>query len=220
MGARRFNIHETISEADELSLDRLADDVSERHFRAPSRPTVRWGIPSASEADEPKLKAEALSTEQLADLEIAVSFFTNNDFERARVALMPFVELNHEEASKLYIRTLQRLRYPNWDEVAKRINRVSTDTLFVPAGSTEVVDGEKVVLIHQGLSKSLGHDAPRCVIRYVIHHEFLHEYLNTSPEDPHPKIFRRFDRSFPERARCVSWLHKHGFSTIDGGPRA
>lgn len=217
MGVRRFNIHEQISSADELFLARLAADVSECHFRSPNLIDVRWGIPSASEADEPKLTAGDFTQAQLDALEAAVVLFVKQDYVQARVALEPFVEVGHEEASKLYIKVLQKLRAPGWDETAKRINRVSTDTLFVPAGSTEVIDGRKIIIIHQGLSKSLGHGAPRCVIRYVTHHEMLHEHLGTSSDDPHPPLFRRFDRSFPERHRSVGWLQKHGFSTIDGG---
>ncbi|MBM5458783.1 hypothetical protein H8F21_14540 [Pseudomonas sp. P66] len=218
MGARRFNIHEQISSADELFLARLAAEVSECHFRAPNLIEVRWGIPSASEADEPKLEPGRLTKAQLADLEAAVNLFVNRHYHDARTALEPFVDMNHEEASKLYIKVLQKLRVPDWDKTARRINRVSTDTLFVPAGSTEVIDGQKVFLIHQGLSKSIGHDAPRCVVKYVIHHEMLHEQLGTSADNPHPPLFRRLDRSFPERVRSVRWLQKHSFSTIDGGP--
>lgn len=216
MGARRFNIHEQISSADELFLARLAAEVSECHFRAPNHISVRWGIPSASEADEPKLHPGDLTQAQVSDLEAAVVLFVKQDYEAAKNALEPFVAFNHEEASKLYIKVLQKLRVADWDKIARRINRVSTDTLFVPAGSTEVIDGQKVILIHQGLSKSLGHNAPRCVVRYVTHHEMLHEQLGTSPEDPHPPLFRRLDRSFPERARTIAWLQKHSFHTIDG----
>ena len=217
MGATRYNVHETISSADELFLSQTAAEVSECHFRSPNLITVRWGIPSASEADEPKLAPGELTQTQLSQLEAAVLLFMKKDYEQARTALEPFVSINHEEASKLYIKVLQKLRVPGWDLIAQRINRVSTDTLFVPAGSTEVIDGEKVILIHQGLSKSLGHDAPRCVVRYVVHHEILHEHLGTIPEDPHPLLFRRLDKSFPERARAVAWLQKHSFSTIEGG---
>lgn len=217
MGARRFNIHEQISSADELFLARLAAEVSECHFRSPNLIDVRWGIPSASEADEPKISAGDLTDVQLQSLEAAVVLFIKQDYASARTALEPFVELGHEEACKLYIKVLQKLRIPDWDLIAKSLNRVSTDTLFVPAGSTEVIDGKKTILIHQGLSKSLGCDAPRCVIRYVTHHELLHEHLGTSADDPHPPLFRRFDRSFPERSRSIRWLQKHSFSTIDGG---
>ncbi|QPH46876.1 hypothetical protein IYR97_24090 (plasmid) [Pseudomonas fulva] len=217
MGVRRFNIHEQISKADEEYLSRLAAEVSGCHFRAPNLIAVRWGIPSASEADEPKLQPGQLTKAQLEDLELAVTLFVKQNYQEARAALEPFVEMNHEEASKLYIKVLQKLRVPDWDKIARRINRVSTDTLFVPAGSTEVIDGQKIFLIHQGLSKSLGHDAPRGVIKYVIHHEMLHEHLGTCAENPHPPLFRRLDRSFPERARSVQWLQKYSFSTIDGG---
>lgn len=220
MGARRFNIHELISSEDELYLARLAQEISECHFRAPTPLLVRWGIPSASEADEPKLNASQLSKSQLADLEVALSLYVQRNFEGARQALEPFVELKHEEASKLYIKVLQRLKVPNWDQRAKEINRVSDDTLYVPPGSTEVIQGETVILIHQSLSKSLGMDAPDYVLRYVTHHEMLHQLLGTSADDPHPLLFRRIDGSFPQRRQAIEWLHKHGFTTIGGGPRA
>lgn len=217
MGALRFNIHQTVSAADEAALARLAADVSRSYFRADIPVAVRWGIPSASEADEPKLDVEHLSPALQEALEAAIYAFHRRDYEKARELLFPFVALKHREASKLYVKTLQKLRSPNWDVVAKQINRVSTDSLFVPAGSTEIRDGEKVILVHQGLSASLGHSAPSCVIRYVVNHEFLHIHLQTEADDPHPPLFRRFDKCFPQRARSITWLQTHGFTTIDDG---
>lgn len=218
MGALRFNIYQTVSAADEAALARLAADVSKSYFRADIPVAVRWGIPSASEADEPRLDVGNLSPTLQKSLEAAIYSFHRGEYENARVLLLPFVELKHLEASKLYVKTLQKLRSPDWDVVAKRINRVSTDSLFVPAGSTEVRDGEKVILVHQGLSASLGHSAPSCVVRYVVNHEFLHIHLQTDAEDPHPPLFRRFDKCFPQRTRSIKWLQAHGFTTIDDDP--
>ena len=48
MGARRFNIHETVSAADQAVLTRLAAEVSRDYFRTECPIDVLWGIPSAS----------------------------------------------------------------------------------------------------------------------------------------------------------------------------
>lgn len=215
MGAPRYNIHETVSAADEAALSRLAADVSKCYFRAAIPIEVHWGIPSASEADEPKLIVDDLSPKQMHDLELAILAFHHRKYEEARDRLEPFVNARHAEASKLYVKTLQKLRCPNWDVIAKQINRVSTDSLYVPAGSTEVRDGTSVILVHQGLSASIGQNAPKCVVRYVVHHEFLHIHLGTDALDPHPPLFRRFDKCFPQRARAIDWLQAHNFTTID-----
>jgi len=219
MGARRFNIHETVSAADQAVLTRLAAEVSRDYFRTECPIDVLWGIPSASEASEPKADLDSLSPSQLQDLELAIKAFHAGDFTAARDKLKPFVDVRHVEASKLYVKTLQKLRTPDWDQVAKQINRVSTDTLYVAAGSTEMRDGKSVVLIHQNLSASLGQSAPKSVLRYVLHHEFLHIYLGTSAEDPHPQLFRRFDKCFPGRAKAIAWLQSHNYSTIEDTPR-
>ncbi|MGP0171181.1 hypothetical protein ACSVIJ_04785 [Pseudomonas sp. NCHU5208] len=215
MGARRFNIHETVSTADEAVLARLAAEVSRNYFRTECPIDVLWGIPSASEASEPKPNLGSLNPTQLQDLESAIRAFHSGDYSSARDMLKPFVDIRHVEASKLYVKTLQKLRAPDWDQVAKQINRVSTDTLYVAAGSTEMRDGKAVILIHQNLSSSLGQSAPKSVLRYVIHHEFLHIHLGTCAEDPHPQLFRRFDKCFPGRAKAIAWLQAHNYSTIE-----
>ncbi len=215
MGARRFNIHETVSAADQAALTRLAADVSRDYFRTDCPIEVLWGIPSASEASEPKPELDSLSPSQLHALELAIRAFHTGDYISARERLKPFVDIRHVEASKLYVKTLQKLRAPDWDQVAKQINRVSTDTLYVAAGSTEMRDGKSVILIHQNLSASLGQGAPKWVLRYVVHHEFLHIHLGTSAEDPHPQLFRRFDKCFPGRGKAIAWLQGHNYSTIE-----
>lgn len=214
-GVQLYNVHQQVSEADVASLRWLADDVSRSFFKSSINVDVRWGIPSASEAAEPKLDIEPLSKEMKARLQSAVMSITSHDFTQAKKDLAPLFDIEHEEASKLYVKVLQKLGDPNWETIARKINRVSTDTLFVPAGSTESRDGTSVVILHQSLSKSLGYNAPRCVIQYVIHHEYLHMHFETDPCDPHPQLFRRFDQCFPQRKRCISWLKKNHFTTLE-----
>lgn len=215
MGAHRFNIHQQVSVEDIGMLASLASEVSLANFRTSIDIDVGWGIPSASEADEPKMALTDLTILQKHQLELAVTLFFSGCFEEARDMLEPFVAAGHEEASKLYVKILRKLRSPDWKKVAEIVNRVSTDTLYVPAGSTEVRNNKQVILIHQSLSKSIGYDAPKCVIKYVLHHELLHINLGTDPLDPHPPLFRRFDSSFPERNRSIRWLQKNHFSTIE-----
>lgn len=215
MGALRFNIHQQVSTEDVSVLARIAAEVAHSNFRSTFETEVRWGIPSASEADEPKLALTHLTPSQKLDLEGAVTCFFNKQFADAKERLEPFVSVGHEEASKLYVKVLRQLRSPDWKKVAELVNRISKDTLYVPAGSTEYRDGKQVILIHQGLCKSIGHDAPKCVIKYVVHHEYLHINLGTDPSDPHPALFRRLDASFPERSRSIRWLQKNHFSTIE-----
>jgi hypothetical protein len=210
-----FNVHQQVSEADQASLLWLADDVSRSFFNSTIDLTVCWGIPSASEAAEPKLDFGPLSPILKANLLSALESMRCNNYEKAKVSLEPLVNINHSEASKLYVKVLQKLNDPSWEIVAKRINRVCNDTLYVPAGSTESRDGKEIIIVHQSLSKSVGYDAPKCVIKYVIHHEMLHKRFGTDPSDPHPTLFRRFDACFPQRKRCISWLEKYHFTTLE-----
>jgi hypothetical protein len=215
MAAPRYNVHQEVSEADVASLRWLADDVSRSFFKSAITVDVRWGIPSASEAAEPKVDIEPLNTEMKTRLQAAVTSIKKHDFNQAKKDLEPLFRIGHEEASKLYVKVLQKLGDPKWETIARDINRVSTDTLFVPAGSTESRDGALVIIVHQSLSKSLGYNAPRCVIQYVLHHEYLHMHFQTDPVDPHPQLFRRFDKCFPQRQRCISWLKKNHFTTLE-----
>ncbi|MHC5194954.1 hypothetical protein ACYSUW_14465 [Pseudomonas frederiksbergensis] len=216
MGAL-YNVHQQVSEADQASLLWLADDVNRSFFGSTIDLTVLWGIPSASEADEPKMDIDTLSDGQKKSLQFALSRMACNDYSQAKDALLPLVDIKHPEALKLFVKVLQKLGDSSWEQIAKTINRVSTDTLYVPAGSTESRGGKEVIIIHQSLSKSIGYDAPKCVIRYALHHEMLHKGLGTDPSDPHPPVFRRLEACFPERKRCVRWLKKHQFTTLEGG---
>lgn len=211
-----YNVHQQVSEADQASLRWLADEVNRCFFSSKIDLTVLWGIPSASEAAEPKMDIGALSDDLKKSLQFALNRIACNDYIRAKDALVPLVEINHIEASKIYVKVLQKLDDSSWEDMARTINRVSTDTLYVPAGSTESRDGKEVIIIHQSLSKSIGYDAPKCVIRYALHHEMLHNRLGTDPLDPHPQVFRRLESCFPERKRCVRWLKKHLFTTLEG----
>ncbi|MDF9778815.1 hypothetical protein [Pseudomonas baetica] len=216
MGVPLFNVHQQVSEADQASLRWLAEEVNRCFFGSKMDLPVVWGIPSASEADEPKMDIGALSDDLKKNLQVALNRMACNDYIQARDALLPLVENKHTEASKLYVKVLQKLDDSSWEDVARSFNRVSTDTLFVPAGSTESRDGKEVIIIHQSLSKSIGYDAPKCVIRYALHHEMLHKRLGTDHSDPHPQVFRRLEACFPERKRCVRWLKKHLFTTLEG----
>ncbi|MGE8063959.1 hypothetical protein [Pseudomonas sp. NPDC089569] len=215
MGAL-YNVHQQVSEADQASLRWLAEDVNRCFFSSKMDLAVLWGIPSASEADEPKMEIDGLSDDLKINLQFALDRMAGNDYLQARSALLPLVEIKHIEATKLYVKVLQKLDDSSWENVARTINKVSTDTLYVPAGSTESRDGKEVIIIHQSLSKSIGYDAPKCVIRYALHHEMLHRLLGTDPSDPHPPLFRRLEACFPERKRCVVWLKKHLFTTLEG----
>lgn len=216
VGVQLYNVHQQVSEADQASLLWLAEDVNRCFFSSKIDLTVLWGIPSASEADEPKMDIGALSDDLKKNLQFALNRMACNDYKQAKTALLPLVQINHIEASKLYVKVLQKLNDPSWEDVARTINKVSTDTLYVPAGSTESRGGKEVIIIHQSLSKSIGYDAPKCVIQYALHHEMLHKRLGTDPSDPHPQVFRRLEACFPERKRCVRWLKKHLFTTLEG----
>lgn len=217
MAASRVDIARlsSVAEPDSALLSRLCSSVNQTYFAGQLSIAARWDVPSASESPEPVLDITKLTQQQLAGLTNAVQAFQDRRFESAKELVIPFVQQGIREASHLYVRCLMELKDPTWCDVAKRLNKVCTDSLIVPAGSTEIVDGEETILIHPALSKSSGYGAPRYVIRYVLFHEQLHKFVDTRPANPHPEIFRNMERACIDRPLAIEWLQKHQFSTIE-----
>jgi len=217
MVASRFDVPSLtgVAEADSALLSRLCTIVNQTHFGGKLSIDARWEVPSASESPEPKLDISKLSKVQVAELTKAVQAFADRDFGKAKELIIPFAQQGISEASHLHIRCLVELKDPTWSDVAAHYNRVCTDSLIVPAGSTEIVDGIETILIHPALSKSTGYGAPRYVLRYVLYHEQLHKFLDTSPDNPHPDIFRDMEQACKDRQLAIQWLQKHQFSTIE-----
>lgn len=214
-----FDILSSISAEDEDLLQRIAKDVNKKHFSGGIDLAIRWGIPSASEISEPKIDVKDLSHEEKLQLVHGVQLFFARKLDEAKRTLKPLMDKGQREAAQLYVRVLMLMRDPTWPDVAKRINSVCVDTIFVPPGSTEIIDGVKVILIHPTLSQSAGHSAPRYALRYVAFHEMLHGWMDTSDDEPHPPAFRRLDSIFPGRDRAVTWLKRNRFSILEDVPR-
>jgi len=210
------NILDTLSDKDVQYLQRVSDEVNQRFFKGHVNIEVRWGIPSACELTEPPSKLNELNPEQVARLTTACQLFHALKFEAAKEMLLPLVEIEQKESCQLYVKVLMHLKDESWPDVAKRVNRLYTDTLYVAPGSTEQREDEPpCILIHPALAPSASGRAPKYVAAYVIFHEQLHCWLQTSPEDPHPKVFRRMDGTFPGRPKAIKWLQENNFTTIE-----
>jgi hypothetical protein len=213
---RSEHFHEVrVSDKDEILLHRIYREVNRCHYSGKISIPVRWEIPSASEAPEPPRKLSTLSNDEMKHLLRAVKAYELQDFECAKYLILPFTNIGVTDADQLYIRILMAANDPKWADAARKINNVSADTLFVPAASTEVLERVEIIFVHPALSKSSGYNAPRYVLRYVLFHEFLHKFLNTCADDPHPKLFRTMEKAVPERAKAITWLQAHQFSTVE-----
>jgi hypothetical protein len=217
MVAGRFDVSSlsSVAEQDSALLSRLCTYVNQTYFSGKVSIAARWDVPSASESPEPILDISKLTQQQVAGLTKAVEAYAKRQFESAKALIIPFAQQGIREASHLYVRCLMELKDPTWNEAAKRLNKVCCDSLIVPAGSTEIVEGVEAILIHPALSKSAGYGAPRYVIRYVIFHEQLHKFVGTNPSNPHPAIFKEMERACTDRPLAIEWLQKHQFSTIE-----
>lgn len=210
------NILDAISEADTDMLQRVAEEVNSKFFKGTITIKVRWGIPSASESREPQSDIQSLPQQDLDRVVVALQHFQKGEYEAARDQLKPLVERGLREPSQLYQKVLMRLKDESWPDVARKINRLHTDTLLVAPGSTEMTQGEELaILIHPLLSASAGNSAPKYVIAYVIYHEMLHIWWKTTPDNPHPPLFRRMDKTFPDREKGLRWLRAASFTTIE-----
>lgn len=210
------NIIDAISEADNRTLQRIAAEVNTKFFRNLVTTQVCWGIPSATEPGEPTTDIAHLDEIQMAQLAKAVQHFNHNRFDEAKRALEPFVQIGQRECSQLYLKCLIRLDDPNFKAIAAKINKIYSGSLSVAAGSTEQREDEPVMIrIHPALSASAGNSAPHYVIGYVTFHEYLHKWWDTTPENPHPQIFRRMDKTFPDRKKAIRWLQDNNFTTIE-----
>lgn len=210
------NILDTLSDKDVQYLQRVAEEVNQRFFKGNVDIQVRWGIPSACEMTEPPSKLHELNPEQLTRLAAATKLYHALKLEAAKEMLKPLVEIEQKESCQLYVKILQQLKDESWPDIAKRVNRLYTDTLYVAPGSTEQREDEPpYILVHPALAPSASGRAPKYVVAYVIFHEQLHCWLQTSPEDPHPKVFRRVDGTFPGRHKAIKWLQANNFTTIE-----
>lgn len=219
-GPRRKAVATSILEAVSLKdveyLQRLADEINKKYFKGHVTTPVRWGIPSATEQNPPSLDIASLTDEERDSLVRAITFYNTNKFESAKAELAPLVERGQKEATKLYMKVLKRLRDDAWIDLARQINRVCTDTLFVAPGSTEIQDENGAsILVHPSLSRSAGLAAPRYVLGYVLFHEQLHSWLGTTADQPHPPTFRKIEATFPDRAKAIRWLALNNFTTIE-----
>lgn len=217
MGAARIDVASLsrVSAEDVNLLSRISAEVNQLHFKGSINTPVRWEIPSASEAPEPILDLRGLSSAERMELTRAVQAFADRRFMDAERLIKPFTDRGLRAAEQLYVRILIELGDDSWQEAAARFNRVCKDTLYVPAGSTEILDCGEQILIHPSLSRSCGYGAPRYVLRYVVFHEKLHKFLNTSASNPHPPIFRMMEQTFLDRGKAIEWLQQHHFSTTD-----
>ncbi len=213
------NLNEVgVSDQDETLLQRIYREVNRAHYSGRICIPVRWEIPSASEAPEPPRKLSTLTPNEMKRVQMAVAAYERREFESAKELILPLTGIGVTDTDQFYIRILMASNDPTWSAVATRINQVSADTLFVPAASTEVVDSVEVIYVHPALSKSAGYNAPIYVLKYVLFHELLHKFLNTSPNDPHPELFRTMEKAVPDRAKAIAWLQAHQFSTVEDSP--
>lgn len=215
IGAHRMVVQvELLTPSDEHLLKKCSDEINKKHFAGKIQSTVRWGIPSAAEEIEPSIEKNDLSAQDLVQLSNAVKAFQSQDFAKAKDILEPFYKAGHKPAGHLLVRILMLEGDPAWKEVALENNKGITHSHKVPAASTEFVEDSKTVIIHKSLSKDLGRGCPRAVIKYLVFHEFLHIWLETTSEDPHPKAFRMIESTFKDRSKAIEWLRKNMFDTI------
>ncbi|WP_143196532.1 hypothetical protein [Pseudomonas aeruginosa] len=219
MAVARSNVLRQVSPDEQLNLERLADEVNRSYFGNSINIRPRWGIPSACESPEPKTEINHLSPQELKDLQAGVEAYHKKDLQQAKTLLEQFSPNGPRDAALLYVRVLTLLKDPTWPDVAKSVNRVCDDTIYVAPGSIEMVSGEESLLVHPILSRSAGNGAPIFVIRYIIHHEMVHKFLSTSSTDPHPEAFRRLDACARDRSRALQWLRKNHFTTIEDSSR-
>lgn len=214
--AAPLSILDAVSTKDTDYLQKVAAEVNKRHFNGEVTITTRWGIPSASEQAEPESDFSNWNTQEREQLVRAIGLFNKRKFNETKAELIPLLAKGQREVSQLYLRVLIHLRDDSWQALAKTINRASTDTLFVAPGSTEQRgDSGAVILVHPSLSDSAGMGAPKYVVGYVMFHEMLHEWMGTSPDNPHPIEFRAIDKTFPDRAKAIVWLQSNNFTTIE-----
>lgn len=215
MDVLRSNVIRQVSPDEQISLELLADEVNRSYFGNSISIRPRWGIPSACESPEPKTCIEHLSPTEMRDLKAGVEAFHKKNLQDAKQLLEQFVPNGPRDAALLYVRVLTLLKDPTWPDVAKSVNKVCNDTIYVAPGSIEVIEGEEALLVHPILSKTGGNGAPVFVVRYIVHHEMVHKFLGTSANEPHPEIFRRLDSCARDRVRALEWLRKHRFTTIE-----
>jgi hypothetical protein len=211
----RSNVLLQVSSDEQINLERLADEVNRAYFGGSIEIRPRWGIPSACESPEPVTDIQSLQPKELADLKLGVEAFHKKDLKAAKELLAQFSPDGPRDAALLYVKVLTLLKDPTWLDVAKKVNRVCDDTIYVAPGSIEMVDGDEFLLVHPILSKTAGQGAPVFVIRYIIHHELTHKFLGTSSVDPHPEAFRRLDACARDRSKALEWLRKRHFTTIE-----
>lgn len=173
---------------------------------------VKWGIPPAVNpielpsydyVIEPESSDEQILNESLQAVK-------DGDWETAISRLSVLADKGHGESLDLLIRILLRLDR-DWQKWAKKRNNLANSYVSAPLGCRIVhSDGSSIILVHPILCRN-DVPPPLYVISYIIHHELLHETLNTSDDNPHPEEFKQIESEYPNTNRALAWLSKHGY---------
>lgn len=205
---------------DELTekLQSMATRVNERYFGGMITSRVIWAVPRSSVG---RAGAEAIPDTELpegaGDILIKVADAADRgDVSTAIDLLTPMAEAGHDNSLKAMIILCQNA---GLDEKAAHwasIRNEGANRITLPApGSIEKEDGKwSLIKVHPSLAVKSNPKIPAWVIEYVIHHEMLHEFLDTTQSDPHPEIFLKHEHLFKKREKAVEWLKSKGFSTL------
>lgn len=202
------------TESDQLQLRQAFNTINRERFDNQLKITARWAIPSAVEPRDPSAELKLLPEEEQLQVASAMQAYAERNFEKAKELLKPLCHYELRAIIGLYTSSIRHLKEDIWFNTSQSIWVNDPDSLAPAAASIEVKDGVEQILVHPALS-SLGLNAPKYVVNYVLHHECLHKVLDTTSYNPHPPIFRRMEKLAPRRESAVEWLRKHRFSTIE-----
>ena len=202
------------TEADCKGLERALRSINEEKFDGQLKISARWEIPSAVEpCDIDKELCNLPESDQLQII-AATQAYAERNFQLAHDLIKPMCKYEMRSIIGLYTSVLRHIKDEVWFHTSQKLWISDADLIKPAVASIELRDGVEQILVHPALS-SIGLKAPRYVLNYVLFHEALHKVLETTSFNPHPPLFRKFERRIEKREEAVAWLIKHRFATIE-----
>ena len=200
-------------------LATVAEKINREYFEGSINSDVVWAIPRsgvgrAGSNELSKVKLPEIATPTLVEI---LKLQAEGEDKRAFELLKPLAETKNDYCVKLMIILCNKLGLDEEFHYWAKLRNFGANQIILPSpGSIEKKDDEwGIIKIHTCLAVPDSNTIPPYVLKYIIFHEMLHEYLDTSIDNPHPEYFLKFEGFFKKKRRSTEWLENKGFSTLD-----
>jgi hypothetical protein len=201
-----------LDEKSKIILNTAYNRVNKSHFKNSIESSISWGVPHSGIgrlAFTPQ--KTSLDDEGKKTFSKAIELSSIGKPLEAIEKLAPLANSGSDLSLQAIINIASKNGldsiFSHWAK--KRNSAVNVISLPAPS-SIEKIDGAwGLIKIHPNLSLK---STPPCVLKYVIFHEMLHEFLDSDTNEPHSAAFLKHEKRFNYREKARDWLTNKGYS--------